>query len=141
VGEGGVSFPKPLRGTALLEKRQRRADTVAHERREMTAAKRRDGGKCRRPRCGFKTLPVDACHLQHRGAGGNPKGDRTTQNTVIALCRVHHGMYDRGDLRIEPLTGLDFGGPCEFYERETNIGSLEHIGTEKVIGVSVAVGA
>ena len=133
-----MSFPKPMRGTALIEKRQRRSEAVAHERREMSAAKKRDGGKCRRPRCAFGNLPVDPAHLRHRGMGGNVKGDRTTRQTVIALCRWHHGMYDAGDLRIEPLTADDFAGRCEFYERHPETGQFQHVGTERVIGVSSA---
>jgi hypothetical protein len=74
--------------------------------------------------------------MQHRGMGGDPKGTRTTRATVISLCRIDHGRYDRGDLRIEPLTAKDFDGPCEFHDRNDETGQFEHVGTETRIGVS-----
>jgi hypothetical protein len=136
-----VSFPKPKRGMALLARRQKTAERVKAEQKAMREAKQRDSQTCRRPRCQHKKLPVDACHMRHRGMGGNPKGDRTTRATVISLCRIDHGLYDAGDLWIEPLTAQDFDGPCEFYEKHQETGVMEHIGTETRIGVSVAVGS
>lgn len=131
-----VTFAKPLKGTATLERRQRRADVTSHERREMDAAKRRDHGKCRVPRCEYapKKLRIDACHQIHRGMGGNPAKDRTTRATVISLCVVHHGLYDRGELDIEPLTDQHFDGVCAFYAVDGQ--RREHYATERIIGVS-----
>lgn len=132
-----MSFPKPIRGSALLERRERQAAHKAREAAVMQDAKRRDGGKCRVPRCVYakRDLPIDACHWQHRGMGGNPKEDRTTRETVISLCRFHHGQYDKGFIDIEPLTPQAFDGPAAFYEY-TGQGRRECIGVEKVIGVS-----
>jgi hypothetical protein len=137
-----TSFWKPAKGSSLLQKRTTRQARVAAEQKAMKAAKARDGQQCRHPRCGYKSkqLPIDPCHQVHRGMGGDPKGTRTTRATVISLCRIHHGLYDAGDLRIEPLTGQDFDGPCEFHERHPETGEFVHIGTEKRLGVSVAVG-
>lgn len=137
---------KSPKGAAMVKSRVTRRKRVSDEQKAMQAALKRDGRKCRRPRCEFAPLKltVDPCHMVHRGMGGNPKGDRTTRATVIALCRRHHGMYDKTDhareLRIEPLTPLDFDGVCEFYETNPETGKLEHVGTEKRIGVSVVVG-
>ncbi len=133
-----IGFPKPAKGTALLERRQRRADLVAHEQREMQAALQRDGRKCRVPRCEYapRKLPIDPCHLKHRGMGGDPSGERTERKTVISLCRVHHGQYDNGGLAIEPLTADVFDGPAAFY-RENESGRMDCIGVETRIGVSV----
>lgn len=131
-------IPKPFRGVALLERRERRRDLVRHEQREMAAAKRRDHGKCRWPRCEYakRHLPIDPCHLMHRGMGGDPKGTRTTRDQVISMCRIHHGLLDRGDLDIQPMTSAGTDGPVAFYRRLAS-GRLEHVATEVQIGVSV----
>lgn len=115
-----IGFPKPMRGSALLERKERRANVKAHETREMQAALKRDGRKCRWPGCNGKyrglTLPIDACHQKHRGSGGNPDGTRTTRQTIISLCRRHHGLWDSGLIKIEPrFPKLGFDGQicCE----------------------------
>jgi hypothetical protein len=115
-------FPKPLRGTALLERRTRRRATVQAEEKIMREARRRDRGMCRVPTCGFKHLPTDVCHKHHRGAGGNASVSRTTKDTLIVLCRIHHGLFDAGDLAITPLTDADFSGPVVFAQRHRETG-------------------
>lgn len=127
---------KPLKGEKALDRKQTRRDRVKAEQAEMRAALVRDRMKCRYPRCttGFT---VDPCHQQHRGMGGNPKVDRTTRQTVIALCRRHHDEYDRAWVSIEPLTDQVFDGPCAFY-RVTEAGKFEHVASERTIGVSEA---
>jgi hypothetical protein len=125
---------KPIRGSGLLARRERRADLTAHEQKEMQAALRRDGRQCRVPQCGFKyqKLPVDPCHRVHRGMGGNPKGDRTTRQSVIALCRMHHGYYDRGILLIDPLDETKaFDGPCSFRSHDSRSGNTVRLASEK----------
>lgn len=135
--------PKPVKGTALIERRQHRLDRVAAEQKVMQAALKRDDHKCRNPKCGFKKalkLPIDPAHVfQHRGMGGNPAGDRTAERKqIMALCRGCHGLVDAGELSIEPLTPDWCDGVCAFFEERR--GRMEHIASERVIGVSVAVG-
>lgn len=128
---------KPLRGEYDLARKARRQDVVSHERKEMQAALDRDGRKCRWPRCPFRNkLKADPAHLQHRGMGGNPRKDRTTRDSVIALCRRHHDLFDRGELEIEPLTAKGTDGPCEFAARDES-GTPRLVALEKYIGVSV----
>jgi hypothetical protein len=133
------TFPKPARGTALLARRTKRRELVAHEQKEMRAAKKRDEGKCRRPRCPYAKdkLTIHAAHMVHRGMGGDPTGTRSSRETIISLCAIHHGMYDASDLWITPLTAQDFDGPCEYFERNPETGQYDHIATETRIGVSV----
>jgi hypothetical protein len=109
--------PKPMRGEAMLERRQRRREVTTHEDKEMRAAKRRDK-VCRYPLCEYRTqkLSLHACHLKHRGMGGNPKGDRTTRDTLITLCARHHGLFDAGQLDIQVMTDRGTDGPCGFYD-------------------------
>lgn len=136
-----VTFPKPLKGEYLLQRKEARAARVAAEQKVMQDAKKRDGGKCRVPRCEYakRELPVDPCHFTHRGMGGNPDGDRTTREQVISLCRIHHSMFDRGDLDISPMTDAGADGPCAYSVRSES-GRMEHIATETVIGISTTRG-
>jgi hypothetical protein len=127
------TFPKPSRGAYLLERKAKRKARVVAEQKQMQAAKRRDGGKCRYPGCWFKDMPVDAAHFQHRGIGGNPSGDRTTRATVISLCRIHHGQYDGALLEIEPLTDQMFDGPCVYYKRNQETGTWASIGQDRTV--------
>jgi hypothetical protein len=117
-----TSLQKPLRGTALLERRARTKTTKAHERTVMAEARRRDHGRCRVPGCRYRlqAIPVDVCHRQHRGMGGNATGDRTTRPTLISLCRIHHGLWDRAELRIDALTKQEFDGPVAVYARASD---------------------
>lgn len=137
-----VGFPKPLRGTALLEKRERRAQQQKHEKAEMHAALVRDKMQCRLGKlCDFaarhKVLPVDPAHLTHRGMGGNKKLDRTTRQTVVALCRLAHGQWDAGLIDLRPLTDAGFDGPVSFHWKHPETGELVQFAAETVIGVSV----
>lgn len=45
--------------------------------------------------CGER--PVDPAHLVSRSLGGCDHAD-----CVVALCRIHHRMYDRGELDLLP---------------------------------------
>lgn len=136
------SFPKPIRGQALLARRETRAQRVAAEQKAMRAALVRDRMQCRWPKCEFKKrdLPIDPCHQTHRGAGGNPDGSRTTRKTVIALCRIHHGRWDAGEIDVQPLTDQGFDGPVTFYAKHADTGRLEQIASEQTIGVSTERG-
>lgn len=134
------SLVKPLRGSALIERKERRADAVAAEQKEMQAALKRDQHKCRWPGCSGKhrglTLPIDAAHQRHRGLGGDPSGERTTRQTVLALCRRCHGLWDACLTDIRPLTGDGFDGPVAFYTQDMESGLMVHIASETTIGVS-----
>src|SRR4051812_19382491 len=107
------SFPKPIKGEYLLSRKTAQQQHKAREAKTMRDVKKRDGRKCRVPRCPYakRELPIDVCHVTHRGMGGNPKEDRTTTGLLFCACRVHHGMYDRGDLVVDPLTRDGMDGP------------------------------
>lgn len=137
-----VTFPKPMRGDAMLARRARRAELTKHEAAEMDAAKKRDRG-CRWPGCPFvrMNLTLHAAHLVHRGMGGNPAGDRTTRAGLITFCSRHHGMFDRVDIDVLPRTERGTDGPCDYYVTSPHTGRLEILYSESSIGVSVAVGA
>jgi hypothetical protein len=138
------TFPKPIRGEALLARRERRSVALKLEQAEMRAAKRRDGGKCRWPNCKYakKDLPIDAAHfLQHRGAGGNPDGSRTTRSTILSLCRIHHSLLDHCEINIQPMTDANADGPLAFFQLDKETGRMEHVATESRRGVPETRGA
>jgi hypothetical protein len=125
---------KDLPGEYRLEQKSKSRERKADEQAIMREAVRMDEGKCRVPRCEFRLLKVDPAHLRegHRGRGGNPAGDRTTLETIIALCRRHHWLYDHFHLDIEQLEpAKGFRGLCAYYL------DGQHIGSDKRIGVSV----
>lgn len=106
----------------------------------MQAALVRDRRRCRWPGCTGKhrglDLPIDPCHEKHRGIGGNPKGDRTTRDQLVALCRKHHGEWDTCMIDLRPLTGEGFDNIVAFYEQDAESGLMKHIASETMIGVS-----
>lgn len=90
------------------------------------------------PGCDWKArrLPLHTAHLRHRGMGGNPSGDRTTQDTMITLCVWHHWQMDQVcTLDIRPLTPQETDGPCEFLVRGES-GDWRVVAVERTIGVS-----
>lgn len=133
---------KPPRGEQLLERRGRVAARGTYEDKKMAQARKRDGG-CRYPRCGCKkkNLTPQACHLRHRGMGGNPKRDRTTTKELLTLCGPKHGDWELDKFSVVPQdTALGFDGCCDWYATDPETGRLEMFASEKRIGVSVAVG-
>ena len=137
-----ITLQKPARGTALRERKDRRADRRAAEQRALQAALKRDGRRCRWPGCTGQyrglTLPVDPAHLVHRGMGGNAALDRTTRGGILALCRHHHGALDAGLLEIQATTDAGTDGPLAFFEKRLETCVMAHVATETRIGVSAA---
>lgn len=134
-----ITLHKPTRGTALLARKVKRAARVSAEQKIMQAALKRDGRKCRWPYCQYRThkLPVDACHLRHRGMGGNPALDRTTTASVLSLCRKHHGELDAGQLDVEPLTLEGCNGPLAFYWfHDETVHRRTHVASERAVDIS-----
>lgn len=131
--------PRPPRGEYDLERKGKKRSRKVAEEKTMAEAKRRDGNKCRWPRCEFKTLHVACAHLEHRKMGGNPLGDKTERHKLIALCIRHHDQFDGRTLPkidIVPVNaqqGTD--GPCSYFVLQES-GQWLHVATERVIGVS-----
>jgi hypothetical protein len=137
------NLTKPVRGSKLLEHRKKTADEKRAEQKVMADTKLRDSKVCRVPFCEFvaQKLPIDCCHSQHRGAGGNPSGSRTERKLMFAGCRAHHGQYDAGLIDAEPLTADLFDGPVAWLRKHQETGRMETFAIETRIGHSVAVGA
>lgn len=136
-----ISFPKPAKGSALLERRAKRRHLDAHEKAEKAAVMARDQRQCRWPRCEFRTMriPIEVAHVMgHKAMGGNPANDRSERHRMMACCRLHHQgatSLHSGDLRIEALTDKGTDGPCAFYRRAES-GRFECVGVETTRGIS-----
>lgn len=133
--------PKPRKGDYAIASRERRAERVAAEQKEMQAALVRDKRECRWPACPWKPkkLRIEAAHQAHRGMGGNPDGTRTTRQTVIALCLRHHQMWDHAELDIQPQTDDGFDGPVDFL-LPNEAGVWEVVASEERRAISVERG-
>lgn len=100
--------------------RRRRRDKEQDAKREV----RRQDRYCRFPLCGCDRakLQWEVAHLQHKGMGGNPAGDRSDPSRLIYLCTARHqtGLVSlhAGTLEIEPLTSDGTRGPCSFRIRQ-----------------------
>jgi len=113
------AFPKPSRTARKLAEKAKRTAVRTHERDEKLKVRRRDR-VCRFPRCGCRKLglPLEVAHMEHKGRGGNPRGDRSTANKMILLCRHRHqdAKYSlhHGTLRFMPDTLGECGGPLRW---------------------------
>lgn len=97
----------------------RRRERKATEERAKRDVRARDKG-CRFPLCGCRKfgLAVHVSHSRHKGMGGNPAGDRSVPELMIAVCSARHRenlvAIDRGTLRWEPLTAAGANGPVKW---------------------------
>lgn len=90
-----------------------------------------------------KFLNLEVAHLRHRGAGGNPTGDRSTPDLMILFCKKRHQTgrisIDKGTLDVRPLTAQGTRGACSFWiDRRALTMSLAQLGTGEADWVEVA---
>ena len=116
-------FPKPKKGTALLERETRKAERKAAEDEAILAAKQRDGFKCRWPEKHKCRGELEGAHVfQHRGMGGNPEGDRTAPHLILSVCAWIHRRgpvsIDGKQLKVEAETDRGTDGPCSFWKQD-----------------------
>lgn len=137
-----IATAKPAKGTAWQESKRVRAEHKAHEDREMAKARKRDMAAChgcRWPACEHMPkkprLEVSHC-FEHRGSGGNPSGDRTRRDLLLLACFIHHDLIDAKDAKVEALTHEGTDGPCAFFARDPETGEMQHVASERLIGVS-----
>lgn len=132
-----ANLQKPPRGQKTLEHRAKSAATAKHEQDEKKASKIRDKRQCRRPRCVYRrqNLTMHSAHLHHKGMGGDPKQIRTTRDQLITFCAFDHGIFDKGDLDVKPLTRRGADGPCEFFVTAPDGHGWISIGKETAVGI------
>lgn len=142
-GEPLYSCPKDARGEQRIAQKVQRKATVTAQERVMEAAKRRDGRRCRWPhetaqeREMCRMLGVEACHLEHRGAGGDKRLVRTKLELLITFGARCHDRYDgrlgERNRRVRFLTPQKASGSCAFEVKKG--GAWWEIGREISIGV------
>ena len=105
--------------SAKVERFKRRLETKGDEEKEKREVRLRDK-YCRFPLCGCRRMNLAraVAHDRHKGMGGNPACDRSKAAEMILLCSARHRenviAWDRGTIRILPLTSLRYAGPCAF---------------------------
>lgn len=108
---------KPLASVRRLAKQRSRLALKTHERLDKRQSRQRDGYRCRFPLCGCRRLGLrlESAHLVHKGAGGDPSGDRSRSKGLITLCVQRHQdgavSWHHGTLRARSLTALGADGP------------------------------
>lgn len=113
----GTMFKVPL--ARKVRSTLKRRIEVNDEQRQMRAVRQEDRF-CRFPWCGCRKfkLALHVAHTQHRGMGGNPKGDRSDPKLMILLCSARHRenliSLDGKTARIEPLTPDGMRGPVRW---------------------------
>lgn len=119
----GVAYPKPAKGTALIERRQRRKEIRAFEDSEKDKVRRRDR-ICRWPFCAnckaFKPR-LEVAHLRAKGFGGDHSTRSAAHQMILLDYLTHQGgtsSLEQHGRRIEPLTPLGTDGPCEFWQTD-----------------------
>lgn len=131
---------KPAKGEAALASKARTAERKLAERKVMDEARRRDQqfrGGCAWPCCEYrpKKLRIDVAHERHRGMGGNPDGDRTTRQTLLSYCVIHHKLYDLHQIDHQPMTDQGTDGELAYYRRDKETGRMVCVAVEKRVGV------
>jgi hypothetical protein len=136
---------KPSKLATRVAVRRTRAARSDHETRNKTQVRKRDG-RCRFPCCVCRDWRVTphVAHLTHKGAGGNPRRDRSAANRMIALCPPRHResriSLDRGTLKIQPLTKAGTDGPCRWSVDVTALDLRSGKATWVVVGTEFARG-
>lgn len=122
---------KPAKGTALIERRERRKEVEAFEDAEKRKVRLREGGVCRWARATgdcyclrYKNITLHVAHLNDKGMGGD-HGLRSTADQMALICSLRHEgerSLHSGDCRIVPLTDRGTNGPCKFEEQDEQRG-------------------
>lgn len=137
MGRGGRPCPKP--GPLSLERHSKRLTWQRAMDAVIADAKRRDGHRCRWPKCEYSAVdqPLDGAHVfQPKGMGGDKKLLRSERKHIMALCRLHHRAQEKHTLYVEEMTPDMADGPCMFW-RESDDGSFGFymVAQERAVGI------
>lgn len=130
--------PKPAKGSALIERRERRAEVEAYEEGEKRAVRLRDK-RCRWPHCAnckAFTPRLEVAHVIAKGMGGDHSLKSSRDQMVLIDYLTHQGRdgLEQHGRKIEPLTDQGTDGPCAFYVAD-GVGGWILVAEETSIGV------
>lgn len=112
-----MPWPKPARGSFLIERRKRRKVVVAAEEAAKQETRTRDG-RCRWPHCENCRLWKPRFEVAHviraKGMGGD-HGTVSTRDKLMVLDFITHGEEEKNEREVRPLTDRGTDGPCEFW--------------------------
>jgi hypothetical protein len=111
--------PKPIKGSARLERLERRKAVEAEEDANKAQVRRRDQ-RCRWPHCAFckryKNLIPQVAHVvRAKGMGGDPTLVRSQPQHMMLLDPLTHGEQEAHKRDVVPLTDQGTDGPCAFF--------------------------
>ncbi len=111
---------QPVHGIVARERRRKRRNLSADERREKQVVRDRDGF-CRFPRCGCQKSSdamkrvLTVSHDFHKGMGGDPTGGVSIAPLMLLLCKWRHQdgpvSRDKKTVRTTYLTPDQNDGP------------------------------
>lgn len=132
------ALAKPIRGAALLKRRDTRKALVKAEDAQKAIVRRRDVS-CRYPHCpycrSYKDLPLDVAHVvQAKGMSGDRTLERSTPDRMMLLCRPIHGEQEQDLVEIRPLTTEGTDGACEFWRYNRQERSWYLVAREIAVG-------
>jgi hypothetical protein len=131
-------FPKPARGSHVLDREKKRAEIEKDEEAAKKSAKLRDGLRCRWPEAHKCRGLLEGAHIfRDKGMGGD-HGTVSDTGNLMALCSWIHRRGPQSihgkQLRVEPETSRGADGPCSFYRLDAN-DEWTCVGVEITIGV------
>lgn len=122
---------KPSRTARKLKEKATRLKRKTYERDNKADVRKRDRS-CRFPLCGCRRLGIrlEVSHeTAHKGAGGDPKMQRSAARDMLYLCvhRHQHGRVSRhaGTLKSRYLTPARYDGPIEWLVDTAALDSLK----------------
>lgn len=113
------AYPKPQKGTRVLEREREQAAMKAHTLEIAKAVKRRDG-RCRWPEEHKCRGELEACHIDDKKMGGD-HGLLTNTANEICLCAWIHRRGPESlhgeELKVEKETAAGADGPLSYWRK------------------------
>jgi len=114
------SIPKPPKGSALIERKDKRKSVVSLEDAEKAKVRLRDK-RCRWPHCAncrtYKPR-LEVAHVIEAKKMGGDHGLRSAADQMMLLDCLTHYDQERHRRMIVPLTADGTHGPCEFWAED-----------------------
>lgn len=133
-----LQFPKPQRGTHVLDRETARYAIVKAERLAKALAKRRDHWGCRWPEVHRCRGPIEVAHIFEDKKMGGDHGRLSHSAALMTLCAWIHRLGPASihgkQLRVEPETEFGADAACAFYRLDEH-GIWVGVGVEVRIGV------